>query len=228
MGERPSDTLTIEHAQGLRDVGGDPLMYWAQVPAGLLDVPDWDDPRGLHRAVMAMFPADLPGGEQERRATSKILFRVDETATGRVVLVQSLVAPTNPPASTKIKAVHCGTAMSPGTAVRFRVAVNTVMRRRRSDGKHRDAPLPPDQVDQWLVGKLTGALTEATILASARSVYGTDRKGPKPGSASALQVDTIDGVAKVGDPDRLLTLVVDGVGRAKAYGCGLLTVSPIR
>ena len=228
MGERVSDTLTIEHSQGARDLSGDPYMFWAQVPAGLLVVPDWDDPRGLHQAVMAMFPADLPGAAQKRRATSKVLFRVDETATGRVVLVQSLVAPTRAPDATKIKTVHCGTAMTAGTAVRFRVAVNTVMRCRRADGKHRDAPVPPDQVDQWLVGKLTGALTEVMILACTRSVYGTDRKGLKKGSLSALQVDTIDGVATVDDPDRLMDMVVDGVGRAKAYGCGLLTVSPIR
>jgi CRISPR system Cascade subunit CasE len=203
-------------------------MFWAQVPAGLLEVTDWDDQRALHRAVMALFPTSLPGAEQERRATSKILFRVDESATGRVLLVQSLVAPTHAPPATRIKAVHCGTAMTTGTPVRFRVAVNAVMRCRRPDGKHRDDPLPEDQIDGWLVGKLTGALTGVTVLNSIRSVYGADRKGLKKGSTAALQVDTIDGVGIVDDPDRLLNLVVDGVGRAKAYGCGLLTVSPVR
>jgi len=118
--------------------------------------------------------------------------------------------------------------MVSGTPVRFRVAVNAVMRCRRPDGKHRDAPLPEDQVDEWLGGKLTGALTDIAVLNSARTVYGADRKGLRKGSLNALQVDTIDGVGRVDDPDRLLSLVVDGVGRAKAYGCGLLTVSPIR
>src|ERR1035437_6615333 len=162
MGERASGTLTTDHPQGVRDVGGDPLMFWTQVPAGLLDIPDWDDQRALHRAVMALFPTSLPGAEQERRATSKILFRVDESATGRVLLIQSLVAPTHAPPATRIKAVHCGTAMTTGTPVRFRVAVNAVMRCRRPDGKHRDDPLPEDQLDGWLVGKLTGALTGVT------------------------------------------------------------------
>lgn len=228
MGERTSGTLTTDRSDGIRDVGGDPLMFWTQVPAGLLDVSDWDDPRALHRSVMAMFPASLSGAEQERRATSGILFRVDETATGRVVLVQSLVAPTHAPPSSKIKAVHLGTALVPGTTVRFRVAVNAVMRCRRPDGKHRDAPLRESQVDGWLSGKLTGALTDVTVLNATRTVYGTDRKGLKEGSLTALQVDTIDGVGTVDDPRRLLELVVDGVGRAKAYGCGLLTVSPTR
>lgn len=228
MGERPSGTLTEEQPGRVRDLGGDPLMFWTQIPALLLDVANWDDHRALHRAVMALFPAVLPGVEQERRAEAKILFRVDDTATGRVVLVQSMVAPTNLPPTAKVKAVHCGTAMAPGTSVRFRVAVNAVMRRRRPDGKHRDDPLPEGQVDGWLAGKLAGALTDVTILASTRSVYGVDRKGLKTGAPSALQVDVIDGVGQVHDADRLLELVVDGVGRAKAYGCGLLTVSPVR
>lgn len=228
MGERASDALTRNEPGTPRDMSGERLMFWAQVPAGLLDVADWDDPRTLHRAVMALFPASLPGAEQERRAASSILFRVDDTATGRVVLVQSLVAPTQAPPRAKVKTVHIGTAMTPGTPVRFRVAVNAVTRSRRPDGKHGDAPLPENQIDDWLTNKLTGALTAVTILSSTRSVYGTDRKGLKKGSLTALQVDTVDGVGTVHDPDRLLELVVDGVGRAKAYGCGLLTVSPIR
>lgn len=228
MGEHASDALTLNEPGTPRDMGGETLMFWAQIPAGLLDVADWDDQRALHRAVMALFPATLPGAEQERRAASRILFRVDDTATGRVVLVQSLIAPTHAPPTAKVKTVHCGTAMTTGTPVRFRVAVNAVMRSRRPDGKHRDAPLPENQVDEWLTTKLTGALTDVTILNSTRSVYGTDRKGLKKGSLTALQVDTIDGVGTVHDADRLLELVIDGVGRAKAYGCGLLTVSPLR
>jgi len=220
--------LKLDGPGTLSDVGGGPLMFWSQVPAGLLDISDWGDPRALHRAVMSLFPSDLPGAAQERRATAKVLFRVDETATGRVVLVQSLVAPTQAPSTAKVKAVHCGTAMTTGTPVRFRVAANAVMRCRRPDGKHRDAPLPEDKVAEWLTGKLAGALADVVILNATRSVYGVDRKGSKKEAPAALQVDMIDGVGTVHDPDRLLEVVVDGVGRAKAYGCGLLTVSPIR
>lgn len=228
MGERAPGALTTNEASSLRDVSGAALMFWAQIPAGLLDVPDWDDQRALHRAVMSLFPVTLPGAPQERRAASKILYRVDETATGRVVLVQSAARPTQAPPTAKVKAVHSGTAMTAGTLVRFRVAVNAVTRSRRPDGKHRDAPLPENQVEGWLGGKLAGALADVTVLNSTRSVYGVNRKGLKRDTSAALQVDTIDGVGTVHDPDRLLELVVDGVGRAKAYGCGLLTLSPIR
>lgn len=228
MGERASDTLTTENPARLNDVGGTPMMFWAQVPAGQLTVDNWDDPRSLHRAVMAMFPTDLPGPPDQRRASAKILFRLDETATGRVVLVQSFIAPSRAPTTTKVKAVHVGTALRPATPVRFRLAVNAVTRSRRPDGKHRDAPLPEDQVDQWVQSKLAGALSEVTILSSTRTVYGIDRHGLTKGTLTALQVDTLDGVGRVDDLDRLLELLLDGVGRAKAYGCGLLTISPIR
>jgi CRISPR system Cascade subunit CasE len=230
MGEQPSDTLTIDHPDDAQYMNGNPFMYWAQVPAGLIMVPDWDDPRALHRVVMAMFPTTLPGEPHERRANAKILFRVEETVTGRAVLIQSSVKPTHAPDGSKVKQVRCGTAMTPGTLVRFRIAVNTVTRNRtqRPKGKACDLPLPEDQVDAWLADKLAGGLDQVSILASTRTVYGTDREGLKSGTVTALQVDTMDGVATVDDPDRLLELILDGVGRAKAYGCGLLTVSPIR
>lgn len=43
-----------------------------------------------------------------------------------------------------------------------------------------------------------------------------------------LGVVTFDGRLQVSDPDRLRTALVSGIGPAKAYGCGLLTLAPIR
>lgn len=39
---------------------------------------------------------------------------------------------------------------------------------------------------------------------------------------------TYDGVLTVTDTDALRHVLVNGVGRAKAYGCGLLTLAPVR
>lgn len=40
-----------------------------------------------------------------------------------------------------------------------------------------------------------------------------------------IQTATFDGRLEVVDPDRLRSALLDGVGRAKAYGCGLLTLA---
>ncbi|UWE74467.1 type I-E CRISPR-associated protein Cas6/Cse3/CasE [Corynebacterium diphtheriae bv. gravis] len=42
-----------------------------------------------------------------------------------------------------------------------------------------------------------------------------------------IQIDTVDGFGIVEDPELLNELILHGVGRAKAYGCGLLSVSEI-
>ncbi|MFB9566127.1 type I-E CRISPR-associated protein Cas6/Cse3/CasE [Saccharopolyspora hordei] len=38
---------------------------------------------------------------------------------------------------------------------------------------------------------------------------------------------TSEGAAIVTDPDRLRAAIIDGIGRARAYGCGLLSIGPV-
>jgi CRISPR system Cascade subunit CasE len=167
------------------------------------------DFESLHRGVMALFPKDLAGASAERRARSRILFRVDDARAGYLVLIQSATPPQVP-----------GIAERPlpdlpgeGVRVRFRVAVNSVYR-------HGDKarPVPEDEVPTWLPSRLAPALNDVEV---AR----VDRVVKKHRGTRQLVVDTVDGTARVADTDALARLVVDGVGRAKAYGCGLLTIA---
>ncbi|MGY4100756.1 type I-E CRISPR-associated protein Cas6/Cse3/CasE [Nocardia sp. R16R-3T] len=48
------------------------------------------------------------------------------------------------------------------------------------------------------------------------------------GHPVTLHPVTFEGRLEVSDPDRLTTALLDGVGPAKAYGCGLLTLAPLR
>lgn len=48
-----------------------------------------------------------------------------------------------------------------------------------------------------------------------------------PGQMVTLQVVTYEGRLKVLDPSALRAALVSGVGPAKAYGCGLLTLAPL-
>ena len=43
-----------------------------------------------------------------------------------------------------------------------------------------------------------------------------------------LSVVTFEGILKVTDRDAFRRSMVSGIGRAKAYGCGLLTVMEVR
>lgn len=192
---------------------------WAAVPAHELGVRDWSDFRAVHKAVMALFDTTLPGADHERRATSKILFRVDDTPRGRIVLVQSAAPADRPTPGTVSKDVTGRLTPPAGSMVRFRVAVNAVQRVPRSGA---DRPVPQADLADWLTGKLAPALDQVTVLTSVRTVHKPRRGG------RVLQVDVVDGIAQVADHDALAELTSDGVGRGKAFGCGLLTVAPLR
>ncbi|OCW59724.1 type I-E CRISPR-associated protein Cas6/Cse3/CasE [Trueperella bernardiae] len=191
----------------------------------------WDinDPVFRHRAVMALFP-EFEGTKP--RSTNNILFRLDLIpGQAPYFLVQSRVRPENLDGvdGLQIKEVEIQ-QIAAGTPVRFRVAINAVRRK----GTGGVSPVPMEATDgevgvpEWLASKLESGLTNVTIVNHTRAVLGGDRRGKTPSATHVVQVDTIDGVAEVSSPEGLQELVLKGVGRAKSYGCGLLSVQPLR
>ena len=170
-------------------------------------------------------------------------------ATGEpTILVQSLVRPELTPEESRCtevsaKAWHC----EPGERVFFRLAINPVSRTTRyySDSGRRSPLEKPSErtldsgrrdrtncrqtaavvtvadFDRWVGLRLGGALRDIQVMVHAR-----DTTYAGHGAARhKLVVDSLDGVASVDDTSVLDQLRLDGVGRGKAYGCGLLTVA---
>ncbi|GAB7100777.1 hypothetical protein JCM3263A_22520 [Thermobifida fusca] len=52
-------------------------------------------------------------------------------------------------------------------------------------------------------------------------------KGARKGRPVSLVTVTFDGRLEVTDPDALRRALISGIGRAKAYGCGLMTLAPV-
>lgn len=195
------------------------MSHLTLIPAQSVRVRSWSDHGELHRMVMGLFAsADLPGEATEKRLSRNILFRVDETASGKIILVRSDVAPTNLPreAKTKLVAVDAPTA---GTPIRFRMTVNAIRRSRPADPsiKRGKGVTPVEHISDWVTGHLSVALDDVTVFNHDRTVV-TSGKSP-------LQLDVIDGYATVSDQAALESVLRHGVGRAKAFGCGLLTVA---
>lgn len=200
----------------------------------------WDinSPIFRHRATMHLFP-ELAGTTP--RATSSILFRLDTVAgSAPYFLIQSDIAPTegNPVETKQIELV------SPpvGAHISFRLAVNAIKRKGSAAGSSHKrgygvTPIPFDgdaeaderlpRMSEWLADKLSPALGEVTIMNHQRQALGTDRFGRSQVSPFVVQVDTIDGFARVEDTAHLEYLLLKGVGRAKSYGCGLLSIRPL-
>lgn len=195
------------------------MNHLTLIEAPTIRIKNWADHGELHRFVMGLFQSvELPGEPTQKRLASSILFRVDEVPSGKILLVRSDVAPTNLPRGARTKSVP-HQMPSAGTPVRFRITVNAIHRSRPSDPsiKRGKGTSPIDEMAEWLTAKLADAVEEVTIFQHDRSVVTSGR--------APLQLDAIDGYALVKDGAALAALMRTGVGRSKAFGCGLLTVA---
>lgn len=197
-------------------------VYWTHFPAAAVQA-DWRDPNEAHRAVMRLFPRTLPGDQDRRRADAGILFRVEPSPAGLSVLVQSCVPPETIPVGGESMSVHPRNwKPAGGETIVLRVAVNPTIRGRNAQGRETvKGFVAPDQMAEWLNGKFKGSLTGLTVLTHARDSYAMRGKG----RGRRLVIDIVDVLATVANSDVFDEVRRAGVGRSKAYGCGLVTAS---
>ena len=187
-----------------------------------------DDPEFRHRAVMGLFP-DFE--DNQARSRNNILFRY-EFIPGQApyFLVQSdcdVVAP-DLEGVIETKQVEYPSYEN-GTPIIFRLALNTVTRRTiETNGRKREVITPValqpldaetglNPAEKHVAYKLSTALQGIEFLNHNRQVLQV------PKVSRALQIDTFDCMGVVTDSQALEHIMHAGIGRAKAYGCGLLT-----
>lgn len=186
--------------------------------------------------------------EGNAREEAGVLFRLEHLpGQAPSYLVRSTVAPSNLPEGGKT-IDESDVLPQKGAAVAFRIAVNAVQRTKEKT-KNGVRPVFADgtleelvetgqiseveasraaEITPWLSERLAPALDDVRIINHQREVIGRGRQGQnRSKDALTIQVDLIDGVALVNDPAALAQLLEKGVGRAKSYGCGLLTVRPL-
>ena len=111
--------------------------------------------------------------------------------------------------------------ISAAARIRFRVALNPVRRH-----GNQTMPVPTRSIPAWIQVKLAGVLDEVQVLNITQSKTRARRSRNQPGPPS-LVIATVDGLATVRDADAFIALRSRGIGRAKAYGAGLLTAQRI-
>lgn len=204
----------------------------------------------LHRTLSLAFP-ELPkpiSGDteakqdaDEARKEVRCLFRVDETRDGPMILVQSRVEPdwrrlqqahpqylhTDP----EVKAWKPNIPV--GTSLRFRLRANPTVKR---DGKR--IPLRSEEEQLLWIGKQAGNHGFSLPLRNYRKPDGRmvelpfadteeeeaqrNRHGTATTTHHAVQ---FDGVLRVTDPEVFSRALAGGVGPAKGFGFGLLSVA---
>ena len=134
--------------------------------------------------------------------------------------------------------------LAEGSSWNFRL-VATPTRAVKSEGAKRSKRIPivrdEDRI-QWLASRAEGwgfeipqvsvNLSEGGATDLAVAIVEKERirfqrgKAGKPGSLVTLNRVAFEGILTVKDPDLLRSAMLNGLGAAKAYGCGLLTLAP--
>jgi len=203
---------------------------------------DLADAEQLHRTVMSAFPAVE---QDDARRVHGVLHRVDASRDDRLaLLVQSETAPdwSSLPAgyiAAPVQSKQIDSALEgivEGQRLGFRIRANPTRSLpappRRADGKRaRGRRIPiTDETEQirWLARssdrcgfELPTGENNEPFVASIREPKITGRRA---GSLVELTCCTFDGILIVTDSGKLRSALREGIGRGKAYGCGLLSV----
>ncbi|MFI9048868.1 type I-E CRISPR-associated protein Cas6/Cse3/CasE [Streptomyces sp. NPDC053427] len=187
----------------------------------------------MHHRLMKLFPDGI--GPQARQRLG-VLFRTEDNDSSPAILLQSQVRPdlnrlpaTYGHAATKDLSplLH---ALRPGLTVRYRITANAVRKpghtTRAATGAPTAIPLTGADADQWWQRQAeenSGLHLDAAHSTPLDTARGTRAGDKRPVIHARTR---FDGTARIKDADLLRRRILDGIGRGKAYGCGLLTLAP--
>lgn len=190
------------------------------------------NPYDLHRQLWRLFP----GEEKETRSNNEelrqgFLFRIEDNPTGRParLLVQSRRAPEATSGIVLVGTREIQPQPVAGQRLAFLLTANPVKtitdaQREAKPGKKSEKCRVPlikeEEQREWIARKFADAgEIEATNVLPHAPIY--FRKGNRGGKLVSV---TFEGVLRVSDPTRMTELIDNGIGHAKAFGCGLLLV----
>lgn len=185
------------------------------------------NPYEIHRALWELFSTDAD-------AARDFLFRV-EKSDGRQaeILMQSIREPVlNYKEARVIDSREYALSFRPEQTLRFLLVANPVKTiddergRKNAMGEMKKCrvPLINDEAQRaWLGRKLaTSASLESLIIDKKMPLYFRKHMDNRAGK---IQPVMFQGIIKVQNPDALQELIRSGIGPAKAFGCGLLSLA---
>lgn len=191
------------------------------------------NPYQLHQALWRLFPG-LDDKDRE------FLFRVEQLqkSIGAQVLMQSTIQPQSSEQSPAILAQREYVLnVQNGQRLRFRLRANpiktikdsnkgTVEKKGKTFTKTVRVPLlHEDQQQAWLERKLQDFVQLETLIVQPEPVLYFRKV--KEGRSGKIQTVMFDGVLTVTDAEAFNSQVTKGIGPAKAFGCGLLSLARI-
>ncbi|MFF9307097.1 type I-E CRISPR-associated protein Cas6/Cse3/CasE [Streptomyces sp. NPDC014777] len=192
---------------------------------------DLGDATQMHRTLMRLVPDNL--GDSPRHQTG-LLYRLEETDRTSTLIVQA----TTPLDLTRLPPGYGHTdvrdltpmfqALRKGIAVRYRIVLNPVKQERlpldQKGRRGKRVPLTGPEADQWWTSRAAEAgLDVQTVLPSPAAPV---RFRTKNATGMRHSLIRYDGTAQITDPQTLTQALLTGIGRAKSYGAGLLSLAP--
>lgn len=208
---------------------------------------DISNPLTMHKRTMSLFPM-LADSDNDARNRLGVLYRLEsDRSTGQItLLLQSAVQP-------DFEALESGylvgTADNPcckpfddflerielGASMVFRLRANAtrkIMTKSDTNGqKHNGKRVPlasEEALYAWLKRKSSAAGFEVlSVRLIAEGVSGSSGS-VRPVNSARFDSCLFEGLLKVIDVTQLRNAIRAGIGPAKAYGFGLLSVAPVR
>lgn len=189
------------------------------------------NPYQFHQALWRLFP-----GHEE--ADRDFLFRVEQqqSGVGAQVLMQSVISPQSSAESPALLALRqYDLVFQQGQRLRFRLRANpiktikdsskgTVEKKGKTFTKTVRVPLLHEEQQQaWLARKLQPFAQLETLIVQPEPVL-YFRKA-KEGRSGKIQTVLFDGLLIVTDAQAFNSIIKHGIGPAKAFGCGLLSLA---
>lgn len=201
-------------------------MYLSKI---LIDGPACRNPYEIHRVLWRLFPADAD-------AHREFLFRVGRSDQHCAeVLLQSQRKPVRSSAEAKVLAwKEYPLSLHGGQCLRFFLIANPIKTisdeggRKRTSGETKKCRVPlirEEDHKAWIERKFQDAAS-FDALAVDQLLPLRFRKG-KEDQAGKIQPVSFQGVLKVKNPATMKDLVQSGIGPAKAFGCGLLSLARV-
>ncbi|MDR0839984.1 MAG: type I-E CRISPR-associated protein Cas6/Cse3/CasE [Christensenellaceae bacterium] len=158
--------------------------------------------------------------------SSRNLWRVDKTS----LLIVSVCPPSNPQAARQLGGLPVTKDYAPYLAAIaddrnycFRLCANAVQSKPQAHGQRGKVAVcaTSDAQREWMQKKAEkhGFVLDAVEITESNVV-----QFRRQNAKVTLQLTTFEGILTVQDHIRLVQAMTEGIGRAKAYGAGLLTV----
>jgi CRISPR system Cascade subunit CasE len=200
-----------------------------------------------HRFVMSAFPDLLQtdGSEEGSQRQQGVLYRLDTAKQSEEIffLVQSIIAPDWEKSDTLHRAAICSVnqgewnpAVVQGERYRFRLRASPTVCRVNRDlagvrqKAKREGLFTEEAQRDWLVRTAArggfGIEMNSVLVTPQGKLEGIKPPNDSRSSDNRVRCFTVDfdGVLFVAQPDQFMSTLRDGVGRGKAWGCGLLSV----